>query len=556
MAEKAQSAFPLPSEMRLLLQCARWPLLEADCADVRTLVAANDIDWKFFLILCGHHRVMPIVYRALSAAAVEMPAFAIATLKARATENALGVFRYLTETRRVCDLLQRAGVPARVLKGVPLSQRVYSDPSVREVGDIDLLIAAGMEETADNVLLSDGFHRNDPAARLTPRRRRSWRKHGKTYTYRTERNDFEIDLHWRLFRNPHMPGNALADSGTMSGEQIRLGDTSLAVLPIDRAFLYLCVHGALDGWFRFKSLVDVAALWQSFPDEQRTALADQARRYGILPEMAAALKLAQELELLLPGALSAAMQLQAGSREARWILDYVRTQHLAQRFQPTQDGAGSWPLKRFELGLRRGLAYRIEIARRVLLRPRVWERFDLPDFLFPLYALLSPIEWVLFHRWISPAGVARRRRNPWNRWRVLSASKRWLLVEAFATLLAARCSLVLLPVRWIFRWLERPPRHPVVAETPDIVENTRWAVLTVARYGPLSFVCFPQALAAHAMLRRRGIRSIMHYGVRRSADRQMRAHTWLEVDHRMLLGGESAMLFAPIHSTGTGGEQP
>jgi hypothetical protein len=58
------------------------------------------------------------------------------------------------------------------------------------------------------------------------------------------------------------------------------------------------------------------------------------------------------------------------------------------------------------------------------------------------------------------------------------------------------------------------------------------------------------------MLRRRGIRSIMHYGVRRSADRQMRAHTWLEVDHRMLLGGESAMLFAPIHSTGTGGEQP
>jgi hypothetical protein len=63
------------------------------------------------------------------------------------------------------------------------------------------------------------------------------------------------------------------------------------------------------------------------------------------------------------------------------------------------------------------------------------------------------------------------------------------------------------------------------------------------------------------MLRRRGIRSIMHYGVRRSADRQMRAHTWLEVDHRMLLGGESAMLFAPIHSTGagtegTGTEQP
>jgi hypothetical protein len=95
----------------------------------------------------------------------------------------------------------------------------------------------------------------------------------------------------------------------------------------------------------------------------------------------------------------------------------------------------------------------------------------------------------------------------------------------------------------------------VPAGGSDIVERIRWAVLTIARYGPLSFVCFPQALAAHAMLRRRRIGSIMHYGVRRSADRQMRAHTWLEVDHRMLLGGESAVLFAPIHSAGTGGER-
>jgi Uncharacterised nucleotidyltransferase/Transglutaminase-like superfamily len=538
--------------MRLLLQCARWPLPEKGSAAIRALIAAKDLDWSLFLSLCSHHRVVPLVYRALSAASAEVPASTIAALKAGATENALSVMRYLAHTRRLCDLLQQAGVPVRVLKGVPLSQRVYADPSVRDVGDIDLLIAAGMEETADNVLLAEGFRRSDPAAPLTPRRRRSWRKHGKTYTYRSDCNDFEIDLHWRLFRNPHMPGNALAESG--ADEQVGLGEISLAVLPLDRTFLYLCVHGALDGWFRFKSLVDIAAIWHSFPDEQRIALADQARECGILPEMAAALKLAQELALLAPDALSPAMQLQTTSPEARWILDYVRAQHLAQRFQPTQDGAGSWPLKRYELGLRPGLAYRTEIFRRVLLRPRVWERFDLPDPLFPLYALLSPIEWLLFHRWLSPAGVARRRRSLWHRWRALPAGRRWLLAEAFATLLAARFSLVLLPVRWIFRWLESPPRHSAASNGSEIVEEIRWAVLTVARYGPLSFVCFPQALAAHAMLRSRGIRSIMHYGVRRSADRQMRAHTWLEVDHRMLLGGESAMLFAPIHSTGAGSE--
>ncbi|HEX4581848.1 MAG TPA: lasso peptide biosynthesis B2 protein [Acidobacteriaceae bacterium] len=558
----AQSAFAfsrLPSELRLLLCCVRWPSPEADAREIRALAASGEIDWTRFLTLCGHHRVTPLVYRALSSAAVSaavsaatiVPSATIALLKADATENALRAFRYLAETRRLCDLLQHAGVSVRVLKGVPLSQRIYDDPGVRDVGDIDLLIAPGMEETADCVLLADGFRRNDPEARLTPRRRRSWRKHGKDYTYRSDRDDFEIDLHWRLFRNPHMSGNALAD--TDANELVRFGQTELAVLPLDRSFLYLCVHGALDGWFRFKSLADVAALWRGFSAEQRSALADQAYESGILPEMAAALKLAQELQLVDADALSAPMQLQTGSREARWILDYAWSQHGTQRFEPTQDGAGSWPLKRYELGLRHGFAYRMEIVRRVLLRPRVWQRFDLPDALFPLYTLLSPMEWIFFHRRVSPAGVARMRRSPWHRWRALSASKKWLLLEAFAALAIARWALVLLPVRWIFHWLESPVGGARSSD-PDVVERVRWAVLTVARYGPVSFVCFPQALAAHAMLRRRGIGSIMHYGVRRSADRKLRAHTWLEVDHRMLLGGESALLFAPIHSTNTSSE--
>ncbi len=547
-------AFPrFPSELRLLLRCVRWPVGD-NAAEIREHLAARDIDWNYFGSLCRHHRVAPLVYRGLSAAAGHVPEAVLAELKAAANENAVSVFRYLSETRRLCDLLEQARVPIRVLKGVPLSQAVFGDPSVRDVGDIDLLIAPDAEETADRILIADGFFRNDPAAPLTPRRRRSWRRHGKDYTYRKDGDDFEIDLHWRLFRNPHMPGNGLA-AAAASGEQMRFGEITLSILPTDRSFLHLCVHGALDGWFRFKSLVDVATLWRSFSPEQRSALSGEARAHGVLPEMAAALRLAQELRLLDPDALAAPMQLQTGSREARWILDYARAQHFALDFQPTQEKIGSWALKGYEFGLRRGLAYRFEIVRRILLRPRMWARFDLPDALFPLYAVLSPLEWFLFHRGGAVAGKARMRRRTWNRWRALRSEQKWLLLEAFVTLLAARVSLVLLPVRWIFRWLERPLRNAATPRRPHIVERIRWAVLTVARYGPLSFVCFPQALAAHAMLRRRRVGSVMHYGVRRSADRQMRAHTWLEVDNRMLLGGESALLYAPIHSTGVTREQ-
>lgn len=535
-----------PSELRLLLLCARWPV-GANAKEIREHVASGEVDWDYFLLLCRHHRVVPLVYRGLAAAAAQVPEPTLTALRVAANENAVSVFRYLSETRRLCDLLEQAGVPVRVLKGVPLSLAVFGDTSVRDVGDIDLLIAPHAAETADRILVANDFFRNEPAAPLTPRRRLSWQRHGKDYTYRSNTDDFEIDLHWRLFRNPYMPGNVLADDGA-SGHA-RFGEISLNVLPLDRSFLHLCVHGALDGWSRFKSLVDIATLWRSFPAEQRSVLTDEAIAHGVLPEMAAALRLAQEIQLLEEDFLTAPMQLQTGSREARWILDYARTQHLTHRFQPTQEKAGSWQLKRYEFGLRRGLAYRLEIMRRILQRPRMWARFDLPDLLFPLYPLLSPLEWFLFHRKGAAAGKARVRRRSWSRWRTLPFAQKSLLLEAFATLLAARLSLAVLPVRWVFRWLERPLRNSAKPGRPAVVERIRWAVLTVARYGPLSFVCFPQALAAHAMLRRRGVSSVMHYGVRRSADRQMRAHTWLEVDNRMLLGGESALLYAPIHST-------
>ena len=115
--------------MRLLLRCVRWPSPETDATEIRDLAASREIDWKRFLELCGHHRVTPLVYRALSSAAATVPASILTTLKTDASENALRAFRYIAEARRLCGLLQQAGVAVRVLKGVPLSQRIYADPA-------------------------------------------------------------------------------------------------------------------------------------------------------------------------------------------------------------------------------------------------------------------------------------------------------------------------------------------------------------------------------------------------------------------------------------------
>ena len=118
-----------------------------------------------------------------------------------------------------------------------------------------------------------------------------------------------------------------------------------------------------------------------------------------------------------------------------------------------------------------------------------------------------------------------------------------LLARAFFLLLAARVALALIPVRHVIAWKQRPlgpafPAPQAVAEAARVAH----AVLTVARYSPIRFVCFPQCLAAASLLRARGIPSRLHYGVARSPKpgAKLITHTWLEAAGQIVIGGEVA----------------
>ena len=64
---------------------------------------------------------------------------------------------------RVLDALAAAGLEPIVLKGMPLSQRLYGDPFVRTSDDIDLFVHAGQRRAATDVLRSLGWVRVDGA---------------------------------------------------------------------------------------------------------------------------------------------------------------------------------------------------------------------------------------------------------------------------------------------------------------------------------------------------------------------------------------------------------
>ena len=388
-------------ELDLLLSCARWPQREADRNLIR-LQAAKPLNWQRFLLVVQHHRLVPLVAHNLHAAiadeATPDQSAAIDALRQMASANTYRALRSLAELRRVIHELQTHNVSVRVLKGIPLAQSVFGDLSLRATGDLDILIDEDSILEADRLLRGFGYRGLFQVERFTPKRLAFYRTHWKDLAYHNPETGFEVDLHWRCFRNSAMPGGGLC--ATSAGETVSFGSFQVTTLPAMETLLYLCVHGTLDGWLFLKSLADVGAQVRTMAPTQLDALAELAASYAILPELSAALILARRYFGM--DHWSAAL-LGESDPTVEHILRFARQSLERGEFLADRDAIPAGSMMAFEIGLRRNFRYRMELLLRVLFRARMWETIPLPDFLFGIYPLLSPFEWIVFRlrQWLG-----------------------------------------------------------------------------------------------------------------------------------------------------------
>ncbi len=382
------------TELDLLLLCARWPQRDEDRQLIREL-CERPMDRQHFLLLAQHHRLVPLVSHSLHAsiAGPRSPALdmLLHQLRQLSLANAHQALHSLAEMRRVVQELQARAIPVGVLKGLPLAQSVFGEIALRAAGDIDLLIDEGSILVADSVLRSLGYRGLFQLERFTPRQFAFYRAHWRDNAYRNPATSFEIDLHWRLFRNSKMPGADLCN--TPSGQSISFGGFQVETLLWRENLLYLCVHGAFDGWLFLKSLADVGAQVRTMSEPELDSLAILAEGYDVLPELSAALALVRHY--LAMDHWSARL-LPESDLTVSHILRYADRTLVQGGFLAEREDIPHSTTMAFEFGLRSSLRYRCELLLRVLYRARMWQTFPLPDLLFYLYPLLSPVEWVLF----------------------------------------------------------------------------------------------------------------------------------------------------------------
>lgn len=127
----------------------------------------------------------------------------------------------------------------------------------------------------------------------------------------------------------------------------------------------------------------------------------------------------------------------------------------------------------------------------------------------------------------------------WNK----PAGKKILLVQIFLLLSLAGLANLILPFKVYARFLgeinSESSRNPQGVDW-DFVDDISRAVKNVSSVSPFDFKCLVQATVGKVFLARKKIDSTIYFGVKKDSSTNLKAHAWLRVGPKIVLGGEVA----------------
>ena len=176
-----------------LLALLRATLGTDEPPDSRRLEAC---DWPRLQTLAAHHAVGPIVYRAIEHRADAVPRDVLRRLWLGHRANALRNRTVADLTADLARSLSAAGVSAILLKGAVLVRTLYTDPGLRHVGDVDLLVDERDVARVGSLLEAMGLRRVGRPLRT------EWPTCEFHLVYhRDDHGAIPVELHWRLFED-------------------------------------------------------------------------------------------------------------------------------------------------------------------------------------------------------------------------------------------------------------------------------------------------------------------------------------------------------------------
>ena len=241
------------TENELILLIARR---EIERAELRRLLQ-QEINWDYLFATAQAHGLLPLLHKHLTSAAADIiPAHFLSRLKRESVANSQNVLHLIGKQLRVYKLFKEHDIPVALFKGPLLAQMAYGEISLRQAGDIDVLISRRHFDQAKTLLESLGY---EMSPRLTPTQLASHLSNHCELQFIRDEWFTVVDLHWNLAPRSFV-FNLEADEVMSRLQSVSLAGTTVETFGTEDLVLYLSMHGAKHLWRRLEWIASLAEL--------------------------------------------------------------------------------------------------------------------------------------------------------------------------------------------------------------------------------------------------------------------------------------------------------
>lgn len=276
-------------ELQILLDSVRWQIEQHSEA-----YNAVVLDESLLFNLAVRHNLLPwfLPYaKAFSIGSEVLIARVVSHLLKAGIQHQLQTVELL----KLSALLNENGVRHAILKGVTIEKLFYKGfVESRYSDDIDILIEPSSLRLVSEKFLDANYQQRelydlDKLASFIEKHEHWFRWRDVGFRKKTMGKEC-IDLHWRIADSFTIPVKTKALLANV--ESILVNGEQVACLPFNSLFIYVCVHGYLDYFFRLRYLVDVYTAMEQ-PEFDLKEVLEVAEQWGVKDKVLASIATAE-----------------------------------------------------------------------------------------------------------------------------------------------------------------------------------------------------------------------------------------------------------------------
>jgi hypothetical protein len=233
----------------------------------------REIDWDYLFATAQAQGLLPLLHKHLTPAASDLvPGRFLSRLKRESIANSQNVLHLIGKQLRVYKLFREHNIRVALFKGPLLAQLAYGEVSLRQAGDIDVLIPRHDFDHARKLLESLGYEMHP---RLTPPQLTSHLNNHCEIQFMRDDWFTVVDLHWELAPRSFV-FNVKADEVLLRLQSVSLAGTLVETFNAEDLVLYQSMHGAKHLWRRLEWISALAESLRATPEINWDELVDRA----------------------------------------------------------------------------------------------------------------------------------------------------------------------------------------------------------------------------------------------------------------------------------------